>query len=60
MFGLCYGPSHPVTDKGIQHFAESSENGLEQLSDVRCLMYGVKSDRGHSGLLTNPTAMMCR
>ena len=60
MLGLRRGLSHPGADKGIEHFDESGENGLELFSDVRRLMYGIKSDRGHGGLLTNLTAMMCR
>ena len=60
MLGLRCGLSHLVTDKSIQNFAESGENGFELFSDVRCLMYSFKSDRGHGGILTNPTAMMCR
>jgi hypothetical protein len=60
MLGLRRGPSHPIADKGIEHLAESRENGFELFSDVRRLIYSIKSDRGHRGLLTNPTAMMCR
>jgi hypothetical protein len=58
--GLRCSPSHPVTDKGIEHFAESSENGFEPFSNVLFLMCRIESDRGHGGLLTNLTAMMCR
>jgi hypothetical protein len=60
MLGLRRGLSHPVAGKGIEHFAENGENGFELFSDVRRLMYGIKSDRGHGGILTNPTVMMCR
>ncbi len=37
MLGLRRGLSHPGADKGIEHFAESGENGLELFSDVRRL-----------------------
>jgi hypothetical protein len=39
---------------------ENGENGFELFADVLLLMCGIESDRGHSGLLTNLTAMMCR
>jgi hypothetical protein len=37
MHGLRGSPSHPVTGNGIEHCAESGENGFEQFSDVRRL-----------------------
>ena len=60
LLGLRRGPPHLVADKDIEHFAESGENGLELFPDVHLLMCGIESDRGHGGLLTNLTAMMCR
>ena len=58
--GLRCSPSHPVTDKGIEHFAKSDENSLELFANVLFLMSGIVSDCGHRGLSTNLTAMMCR
>jgi hypothetical protein len=47
MLGLRRGLSHPVTDKGVEHFTESGENGVEPRSDAPFLRSGIKSDRGH-------------
>jgi hypothetical protein len=58
--GLRDSPSYPVTDKGIEHFAENGENGFELFPDLLFLTCGIESDRGHGGLLTNLTGMMCR
>jgi hypothetical protein len=60
LLGLGRSPSHLVADKDIEHFAESGESGLELFPDIRFLVRGIESDRGHGGLLTNLTAMMCR
>ena len=49
MLGFRRGLSHPGADKGIEHFAENGESGFEPFSDVRRLIYGIKSDRGHGG-----------
>jgi len=54
--GLSYCPSHPVTDKAIEHFAESGENGFEPFPNVFLLMCGIENDSGHGGFLTNLTA----
>jgi hypothetical protein len=58
--GLRRSPSHPVTGKRIEHLAENGRNGFEPSSNVFRLMHGTKGDRGHGGLLTNLTVMMCR
>src|ERR1035441_4760232 len=60
VLGLRCRPLHPVTDKRIEHFAQNGENGFELFPDVRFLMCGIESDRGHGGLLTNLACMMCR
>ncbi len=39
---------------------ENGENGFELFADVLLLMCGIESDRGHGGLLTNLTVIMCR
>jgi len=44
---LCRSPPHSVTDKGIKHFTECDENGVEPQSDVLFLRGGIKSDRDH-------------
>ncbi len=53
MLGLRRSSSHPATDKGVKHFAESGENGLEVSPEVPFLMGGIESDRGHGDLLAN-------
>ena len=50
---------HSVADKRIEHFSESGENGFELFSNVHLLMC-IESNRGHGGLLTNLTCIMCR
>jgi hypothetical protein len=45
--GLRCGPSHPVADKGIEHFAESGASGFQLFPDLLFLMRGIESDRGH-------------
>jgi len=59
VFGLRCSPSHAVADKGVEHFAESGENGIELFANVLLAMRGIKSGSGHGGVLTNPTDMMC-
>ena len=51
MLGLRRGPSYPVTHKGVEHFAQSGENGIELRPDVLFLVCSIESDRGHGGLL---------
>ena len=60
MLGFRGNPSHPVTDKGIEQFAESDQNGIELFPNLLFAICGTKSGRGHGGFLTNPTDMMCR
>ena len=38
----------------------AATSGFELFPDLLWLMRGIESDRGHGGLLTNLTAMMCR
>jgi hypothetical protein len=42
-------PSHPVTDKGIERFAESREDRNELFPNVFFPTCGVKSGRSHGG-----------
>ena len=42
MLGLRCGLSHPVTDKGIKHFAESGENGFELFPNVFFPICGIE------------------
>jgi hypothetical protein len=60
VLGFRCGPSHAATDKGVEYFAESVENGIELLPNVLFPKRGSKSGRGHGGFLTSPTGMMCR
>jgi len=57
-FGLRHHPSHPVADKGIEHFPESGENGFELFLNVQLPTRGNEGDRGHRGLLAKLTAMI--
>ncbi len=59
MLGFRCSPPHPVTDKGIERFAESGDNGAELIPNVLFPMRGIKCG-GHDGFLTNPKGMMCR
>ena len=58
MVGLRRSLSHPVADKGIEHFAVSGDSGFDLFPDALFLV--CSSDLGHGGLLANLTAMMCR
>ena len=60
VLGFRRGMAYPVRDKGIEHLAVRGERGFEMLAGLLSLLGGIEGDRGHGGLLTNPTAMMCR
>jgi len=44
------GPSHPVADKGVEHFAKSRQNIVELFPNLLFPTRGVKSGRSHGDL----------
>ena len=60
MLGLRRSLSHPVADKGIEHFAVSCDSGFDLFPDALFLVCSIESDLGHGGLLASLTVMMCR
>jgi hypothetical protein len=60
LLGLRRNLSHPVADKGIEHFAVSCNSGFNLFPDALFLVCSIESDLGHGGLLAGLTVMMCR
>jgi hypothetical protein len=56
LLGLACSLSYPGADKRIERLAQNGKHGFEPFPDLPCVMRGVKSNRGHGGLLAKPQA----